>query len=151
MNKKTYLSKNPRDTGKIAKTLAWETLAAKKREHATIFALVGDLGSGKTTFTKSFIRALGIKKKILSPTFLIVKRFSLSRECRFRDIFHIDAYRISSQKNIKNIGIKEKFLEPENIILIEWADRVKNILPNDTIWIMFEHGEREKERHITFD
>ena len=139
------ISKSARQTRDIAKDLATE-IANKKRP--TILALSGDLGAGKTTFTQSFAKAFGVKKRILSPTFLIMKRFPLTQG-NFENLYHIDAYRVSAA-DFGRLGIQEVF-KGQNIVLIEWADRVKELLPKSAIWIKFEHGKQENERQITIN
>ena len=139
------ISKSARQTRDIAKDLATE-IANKKRP--TILALSGDLGAGKTTFTQSFAKAFGVKKRILSPTFLIMKRFPLAQG-NFENLYHIDAYRVSAA-DLGRLGIQDVF-KGQNIVLIEWADRVKELLPKSAIWIKFEHGKQENERQITIN
>ena len=113
-----------------------------KTKGALIIALSGDLGSGKTTFVQGFLRAAGIKKKITSPTFVLVKRF--------KNIYHIDCYRIRQARELIKLGLKEVFKNPQNIVLIEWAEKIKRILPKDAIWIKFKHGGKINERTIIF-
>ena len=139
------VSKSAKQTRNIAKDLATE-IANKKRP--TILALSGDLGAGKTTFTQSFAKAFGVKKRILSPTFLIMKRFPLAQG-NFENLYHIDAYRVKAA-DLEGLGIQDIF-KGQNVVLIEWADRVKELLPKSTIWIKFEHGKQENERQITIN
>ena len=139
------VSKSAKQTRNIAKDLATE-IANKKRP--TILALSGDLGAGKTTFTQSFAKAFGVKKRILSPTFLIMKRFPLAQG-NFENPYHIDAYRVKAA-DLEGLGIQDIF-KGQNVVLIEWADRVKELLPKSTIWIKFEHGKQENERQITIN
>lgn len=143
--KQTINTKGAKETGAFAKRIVREF---SKRKGPLILALLGDLGAGKTTFTQSFAKSLGVNKRILSPTFLIMKRFPLSN-ANFKNLYHIDAYRVTAA-DLKKLGI-EKILKEQNIILIEWADRVENILPKGTIKIKFEHGAKENERQITIN
>ena len=106
------ISKSARQTRDIAKDLATE-IANKKRP--TILALSGDLGAGKTTFTQSFAKAFGVKKRILSPTFLIMKRFPLTQG-NFENLYHIDAYRVSAA-DLGRLGIQDVF-KGQNIFFI---------------------------------
>ncbi|MCR4261211.1 MAG: tRNA (adenosine(37)-N6)-threonylcarbamoyltransferase complex ATPase subunit type 1 TsaE [Candidatus Colwellbacteria bacterium] len=139
------ISKSAKETGSIAKNIAAEIT---NKEKPVILALSGDLGAGKTTFTQSFAKALGVKKRILSPTFLIMKRFPIAQN-NFKNLYHIDAYRVRAA-DLEKLGIQEIF-KGQNIVLIEWADRVKEILPKSAIWIKFEHGRQENERQITIN
>ncbi len=122
----------------------------KEREMATVLALNGDLGSGKTTFMQFFGEALGVKEKIQSPTFVIEKIYSIDPArtdfpVPFDHLIHIDAYRLESDFEMINLGWKEIISNPRNIICIEWADKIKNLLPQDTVYLDFVHhteGER---------
>ena len=143
--KRIVKTKSAKETGALAKKLAGE-LPIKKG--SLVLALFGDLGAGKTTFTQSFAKALGVRKRILSPTFLIMKRFPLAKG-NFDNLYHVDAYRVAAS-DLKKLGI-EKIFKEQNIVLIEWADRVENILPERTIRIKFEHGTKENERQITIN
>jgi tRNA threonylcarbamoyladenosine biosynthesis protein TsaE len=138
-----FVSLSPRATGEAAKILSKEILKTKS---LVVVGFVGELGAGKTTFIKSLIKGLGLKRKIVSPTFLIMKKFSLSGK---RSVYHIDAYRVKP-KDLLDLGIRGAMRSP-NIVFIEWADRVKSILPKNTIWIKLEHGTKENERHITIN
>lgn len=102
----------------------------KIRNQAMVLALVGDLGGGKTTFLQGFAKGLGIKEKILSPTFIIVRRI--------KNFYHIDCYRIKKSKELLDLGFKEIIADPKNIIAIEWADRIRKIMPRGTVWIDFK-------------
>jgi len=127
------VSKSVSDTKKIAKSLA-----LKRKNH--VYALVGDLGAGKTTFVRAFLRALGVKSRITSPTFLIIRSYG--------NIYHIDCYRIDKPSELVKLGFKEILKNKNNIVLIEWAGRIRKLLPKNTQWIYFEHGKKENERNI---
>lgn len=110
-----------------------------KKSGATVVGLVGDLGAGKTTFVKGFARALGVKARVMSPTFLIVKRFNLSKnKTGFKNMYHLDSYRVSGKELIK-LGFKDALKDKENLMVIEWADKIKNIMPKNSIWLKFSH------------
>ncbi len=116
---------------------------------AQVFALVGELGSGKTAFTQGFAKGLGVTEKILSPTFIIMNKFALSSDRALRYLYHIDCYRLDNPaKELLHLGFKKIIADPHAIVVIEWADRIKKILPRDTLWIRFEHGDKNK-RSIT--
>ena len=145
---KTYLTSSSEQTKKLgerfAKELVGKNMKAKK---ASVFGLKGDLGAGKTTFVQGFWKGLGLKKRPQSPTFIIMRRHAVKHK-RFSNVFHIDAYRLKGSADLGPLGLKEVFAEPGNIILIEWAERVKKILPKDTIWLSFARGKGEHERSI---
>ena len=113
----------------------------KKSGEALILALQGELGAGKTTFIKGFSKALKIIEKVLSPTFVLIHRHHL----KSGNLYHIDAYRLKSEKDLLKLNIKEIFNNPKNIVLIEWADRVKKVIPKSAIWIYFEHLDKNPE------
>lgn len=116
-------------------------------KQAVVLALSGNLGSGKTTFIQGFARGLGIKKRLTSPTFLLIKRFPL-RHKNFKNVFHIDAYRLKKPAALKKLGFSEMTNSPSNIVLIEWAEKIKPILPSKIIWLKFDYGKKPVERKI---
>lgn len=152
---KTYRSLSSEQTQAlgeaIAKKMVKAPMAAKvARKHAIVFALQGDLGAGKTTFVQGFLKGLGLKKRAQSPTFIIMRRHRLSRaKTGFENIFHIDAYRLSSAEQLRVLEFHEILMNPHNVILIEWPERIKRILPKTTQRISFRHGKKENERSIT--
>jgi len=108
-------------------------------------ALVGELGSGKTTFVQGVASAFGIKGYLVSPTFILIRKYKIGiiPENKFlRDFYHIDLYRING-KNIKdeieNLGLKEIISGSGNVVLIEWAEKIKKFLPENTYWVNFSY------------
>jgi tRNA threonylcarbamoyladenosine biosynthesis protein TsaE len=151
MKKLECVSKNLNTTREIAKALAEEILETKTGKSALVFALSGELGSGKTAFIKSLISGLGVKKKVTSPTFVISRNFMLPRKTGYKRVFHIDVYRIKKPSELGSLNTKDIFGNPENIVLVEWAEKIKSILPKSAIWIRFRHGREKTERHIAFN
>ncbi|MDP3710428.1 MAG: tRNA (adenosine(37)-N6)-threonylcarbamoyltransferase complex ATPase subunit type 1 TsaE [bacterium] len=145
-------SNNIEDTKDVAKKLARRILSDKtKRKSALVLALQGDLGSGKTTLTQSFAKALGVKEKITSPTFVLMKVYNLQLTTySLRRFIHIDCYRLNSPEELEQLGFREILKDKDAIIIIEWAERVKKLLPKNTVWISFEYGDRQSERIIKF-
>lgn len=123
-------------TQEIADSFVQEIQSEK--EHATLFGLQGDLGSGKTTFVRSVARAFGIETAITSPTFVIEKIYKLDHP-QFKHLIHIDAYRLESGKELKSIGWDDILADPHNLIFLEWPERVEGVLPEyiQTIKFMF--------------
>lgn len=119
---------------------------AKKLTGGLVVALHGDLGGGKTTFTQGIAKGLGIKKRIISPTFVIVRTYKIG----FKNFYHIDLYRVQSKSDIEGLGIEEILKNPENIIVVEWAERLGDLLPKKRIDVYFEYIDEEK-RKITYD
>lgn len=129
-------SKNLKQTSKFAKKFLQNLVPAKSG--ATVVALSGNLGSAKTTFTKEVASHLGIKKKeITSPTFVIMKIFEIHHSL-FSHLIHIDAYRIRNSKEILHLGWREIISNPKNLVLLEWPERIKKILPRQTQWVYFK-------------
>src|SRR3989344_2000669 len=115
---------------------------AKKFESGVI-ALTGELGAGKTTFVQGFAGGLGIKDKIISPTFVLIRQHKIPKTDK--TLFHIDLYRI---EKFDGLGLEEIIEDPNNIILIEWAEKASDLLPNGTTWINIVQ-EGENKRKIT--
>jgi tRNA threonylcarbamoyladenosine biosynthesis protein TsaE len=156
-----YLSYSSDETKKLGEKIAQKIAKDKTRKCANgafVIALTGDLGSGKTTFVQGFLRGLGIKKRVTSPTFIIFRRFGINsgknirgaiREKNFKNVYHVDAYRLKKAKDLSVLGFKEILDDPRNIVLVEWAEKMKKILPRKALWIKFRHGKKENERKIS--
>jgi tRNA threonylcarbamoyladenosine biosynthesis protein TsaE len=141
-----FTTHSPEET----KELAFDFVKAlRKGEQATVIALSGDLGSGKTTFSQYIGEALGVREAILSPTFIIEKIYELYKQ-PWQHLIHIDAYRLGDPQELVNLGWQQIVSKPENIILIEWADKVESILPENAIRISFK-GVDETTREIDFN
>ena len=142
--KKEFITSSPIET----KNLAKEILKFKPKRGAFVIGLKGELGSGKTTFAQGFAKSLGIKERILSPTFVLCKKFQISNPKsqtnpksqipKFKYFYHFDFYRIIKSEEILSLGFKEIISNPKNIVLIEWADKIKKIMPKNTLWINFK-------------
>lgn len=123
------ISKNLEETQKIADDFV-KSLVGKENV-ATVVGLYGDLGAGKTAFTQCVAKALGIEEKVLSPTFVIEKIYELLGQ-KFSHLIHIDAYRMDSSDELVHLGWKEIISNPKNLILIEWPERVLDVMPEHT-------------------
>ena len=139
-------TKNVAETTRVARQLARSLTAGT---HARVIALVGDLGAGKTTFTQALAGALGVAEKVASPTFVILKIYELKKRMGFRHLIHIDAYRLTSPDELVRLGFNACIKDRDAIVVIEWADRVRLLIPKDAIWISFAHGEQENARALT--
>ena len=149
-------TKSARETQKIARGMAREIIRAPRGRRARVLALSGELGAGKTTFTQGFAAALGVKEKIQSPTFVLMKIYQLKERTRnkrhgFKHLIHIDCYRIQSPKDLIHLGLKNLLRDRDAVILIEWADRIKKILSRGTVRITFAHGSKQNQRRIAID
>ena len=164
---KSYSSRETKEFGAaLAKKIiaSQEALRARIRAASTravVVALQGDLGAGKTIFTQGFARGLGIKRRMASPTFIIMRRFAIPRSAKnsaagstknsaatLKNIYHIDAYRLKELDSLEVLGFKEILTDPQNILLVEWPEKIRKILPKGTIWLKFRHGKKENERII---
>jgi tRNA threonylcarbamoyladenosine biosynthesis protein TsaE len=127
---------------KIEKTAQSFLKMASKgdKKIATILALYGDLGVGKTTITKEIARQLGVLEKVISPTFVIMKIYK-TNDRKFKYIIHIDAYRLEESKEIIMLGFLEILKNKDNLIIIEWPEKVEDYLPPDTHRIILEHKD----------
>lgn len=123
---------------------------AKKLRNGKVIALIGPLGAGKTILIKGLAKGLGIKKTITSPTFVLMKiyRTRINADKKIKWLVHVDAYRLKSGQDLVSIGLEDWFNRPDTVTVIEWADRVKNILPKNTITIKIEIGKKKNERII---
>ncbi|OGZ46184.1 MAG: tRNA (adenosine(37)-N6)-threonylcarbamoyltransferase complex ATPase subunit type 1 TsaE [Candidatus Ryanbacteria bacterium RIFCSPHIGHO2_02_FULL_48_12] len=130
----------------LAEELGVRSLPAKG---ALVLALEGDLGGGKTTFTQGFAKGLGIKDKIASPTFVLMKIYKISGlNTHFERFVHIDAYRLDHPHELVHLGWRDLARDPHNIILVEWASKVKKLIPKEAVHIQFAFVDK-KTRTIT--
>ena len=142
------ITNSSRETKKIGIELAAvikKECANQKR--ALVVAFEGDLGSGKTTFIQGLATGLGVKENVLSPTFVIQKDFPLSIK-NYKNLYHIDAYRLKEPEELLELGFGDLVKNPENIIVIEWADKVKKILPKNITRINFKNLGESKRKII---
>jgi tRNA threonylcarbamoyladenosine biosynthesis protein TsaE len=138
------ITKNSYQTKKLGEILAREILKSNFKKSA-ILALEGDLGGGKTTFLQGFAKGLGIKEKILSPTFVILKKFQIPNS-KFQYFYHFDCYRIKESKEVLKLGFKKLISSPKNIVSIEWADKIRKILPRKLIKIKFKFLDKNTRK-----
>ena len=102
-------------------------------ERGDVFALVGELASGKTTFIKGILKGLNFDKPVTSPTFTLINEYDAKYP-----VIHIDCYREDELERWITLGIND-YMDEENIVIIEWADKIKSLLPVDRIHIHFSH------------
>jgi tRNA threonylcarbamoyladenosine biosynthesis protein TsaE len=117
-------------------------------ETATVLALSGDLGSGKTTLTQEIGKQLGVRENIISPTFVIMKSYQIENKV-FKNLIHIDAYRLNKSSELFHLGWQELFANKNNLILIEWPENVPDCIPEKACRIKLFHAE-ENTRTIEF-
>ncbi|OQA36681.1 MAG: tRNA threonylcarbamoyladenosine biosynthesis protein TsaE [Parcubacteria group bacterium ADurb.Bin326] len=132
-----FLSTSEKQTLNFAKKFAG------KLKGGEVLCLVGDLGAGKTAFTKGLAAGLGVKNTVTSPTFVLMKNYKVSGK-GIKHLAHIDAYRLEGGAQLLGIGAEDYFGDAECVTVIEWADRVKDIWPKDAIKIEFKIGKGDK-------
>jgi len=153
-----FITTSNKQTQKLGEILAKDFCGGE------IICLSGELGAGKTTFTQGLLKGLKIKGPYTSPTFLIMKRykkeFPISKsqfpnkfkiknpKSKIFNIYHFDAYRVDSD-DILNLGWKELISSKDDVIIIEWAERVKKIIPKNALWIKFKWLDKN-ERELNF-
>ena len=141
------ISKSLLDTEKIAKEFI-EKISMGIYDKALVVGLYGDLGSGKTTFTQSIAKIFNIKEDVTSPTYVIEKIYEIENK-NFKNLIHIDAYRLDSAKELLALEWERILIDPRNIILIEWPERVAEVLPKNHAKIFFKFiSEFEREIEI---
>ncbi len=149
MLKKSFgLAKNIKETSEIAKKFLDKILKNKKvQKGALVVCLSGNLGAGKTAFTQSVAKHLGIKEKVSSPTFVIMKKYAIkSKKSKTHDfLFHFDMYRLKDEQELLNLKWEEIIANPKHLIIIEWPENVKKVIPKGAQLItisMDENGHR---------
>jgi len=112
-------------------------------DKAKILALSGDLGAGKTTLTQEIAKSFGIKDKIISPTFVIMKFYNIDPKSKyyshFKRLIHIDAYRLEKFEDLLKIGWTDLVEDKDNLIIIEWPERVEGILDSNSYLVKLGH------------
>ncbi len=146
-----YISHSENETKNIGKKIA------AKLKGGEILALRGDLGAGKTVLSKGIAVGLGYKKNVNSPTFVLMKIYKiytplppLKGGTEIKYICHVDAYRITDSNEMENIGINEYLGAQDTVSIIEWPEKIKKMLPKNTIWVELNYGKKENERKIIF-
>lgn len=142
-------SYDSQETKKIGKLLA------RNLRGGEVIGLIGNLGSGKTTFIQGVAAGLGIKEKIKSPTFVILKRYKIPKHKTIKYLYHIDLYRLSTfsatARNVDNLGFDLNEIAKKNsVVFIEWAEKIAAILPKNWIRIKFRYIDMNK-REMTIE
>lgn len=114
-----------------------------------VLALIGQLGSGKTTFIQGLARGLGIDNFVTSPSFVIINEYRAGGHKGIASFFHIDLYRLDNEDEVRDLGILDLFGK-DNVVAVEWAEKAPSILPSDCKKIFFEFIS-ESERRITVE
>ena len=136
-----YVTNDPKET------MALGYKFGKKLKAGSVVALIGELGAGKTDFTKGIAKALGVKEYeyVNSPSFVIVKEYP----SKTKPLYHFDLYRLSSSRGLDNVGYEEYFYS-RGISVVEWADRALDVMPDKYITVKFRHlGQKRREIKIS--
>ena len=116
-----------------------------RADAATVVALSGDLGAGKTTFVQAVAKELGIKDQLASPTFVIEKIYEIRHPVsNFRRFIHIDAYRLKGGHDLEVLGWRELTTDPANLIFLEWPENVSEAVPSSAIPISLQTNDAER-------
>ena len=142
-----YLSKSLEETGQIAKNFL-ETIYSIG-DSSVVVALEGNLGAGKTAFTQEVGKILGVAENMNSPTFVIEKIYSIDWK-GFRNLIHIDAYRLEKDSELLHLGWEEITREQENLVFLEWPENVASIIPESARRIHFKFID-EDTREISYE
>ena len=140
LNKMRHVTKNPEETLKLGYKLG------KALKRGAVLALTGELGAGKTVFTKGIAKALGIKEYeyVNSPSFVIVKEYKVGKI----PLYHFDLYRLDSSSDLDAVGYDEYFYS-KGISVVDWADRAVDVLPDKYTRVEFKHlGGNKREIKI---
>lgn len=130
--------------------LAGEVLGTvTSQSSATVFALKGDLGAGKTAFVKAIAKYVGIPHEITSPTFVIMKSYVITSHTLFKTLVHIDAYRIESDDEMRILKFGEILNDPTNLVCIEWPEKIQNLIPTNARVVEFTLNQ-DGTRDITY-
>lgn len=134
------LTKSAKETQKLGEKLATDLKGGQ------ILALYGELGSGKTTFVQGLARGLGIRRRIISPTFVFIRQYPVTDHRSLITFYHVDLYRIDKIEDTRGLGLEEILSDPGDVTAIEWAEKIKKILPKKRIDIYFEYVKNNQRR-----
>jgi len=140
MKTKIINTQNLRETQEFARDFA------KNLKAGDVLCLYGDLGSGKTSFVQGLAKGLGITRRIISPTFIIARRYKIGD----LNFYHIDLYRTQTVQDLRSIGIDEILEDDKNIVAIEWAEKLLDLMPKKRIDLKFEYID-ENTRKMTIE
>lgn len=139
-----YISESPAETRQIGAAIASGVKGGE------VICLYGDLGSGKTTFAGGFINFFLKDKRVLSPTFIIVRHYSVNH-LSIKHIYHVDLYRLAKKTEVSDLGLSELLNDPESVFLIEWPEKLKKLLTKNRIEIKFLiRNESERKIQICY-
>ena len=135
---KQYISLSAKETKTLGTKIAKEIKAG-------VIILTGELGAGKTTFVQGFAKGLGIKEKIMSPTFVLIRQHQIPSSDKI--FYHIDLYRLEEEMELNNLGLLDLWSNPKNIIIIEWGEKIKD-LPKGNIKISIQKENLHQRKFL---
>lgn len=129
------------DISRVAELVIQRARQAKLAapDRATVVALSGDLGAGKTTLVKEIARILGVSDELQSPTYVIYKRYEVPNDPDWKSLIHGDMYRLESADDIKKLGWDEMVAEPGNLIVVEWPEMIGDAVPQSAVCVLLTH------------
>jgi tRNA threonylcarbamoyladenosine biosynthesis protein TsaE len=143
MSEDTRITNNNEETATLAENLA------KTLKGGDFLAFYGDLGSGKTTFIQGLAKGLGIERRIISPTFIIMRHYALKPKTdniKLKNFYHLDLYRTQSKHDLLGIGLDQIIEDPNSIVALEWAEKLGEMLPKNRIDIHLEYlGDNQRK------
>lgn len=135
---KKIISKGVEETQKLGYKLG------KLLKKGDVICLTGDLGAGKTTFTKSIAKGLEVNEEVTSPTFIIINEYDGRLP-----VYHFDVYRIMDIEEMYEIGYEEYFYG-DGVCIVEWASQIEELIPKEHLWIEIKLGDSENSREFHF-
>ncbi|MCB9810726.1 MAG: tRNA (adenosine(37)-N6)-threonylcarbamoyltransferase complex ATPase subunit type 1 TsaE [Candidatus Nomurabacteria bacterium] len=145
MSLKQITIKDQSDLEKFAKNYI-TLIKDKATTQAIVVAFSGELGAGKTTFVQLVAKELGITETVTSPTFTIMKIYQINGDQKFKQLVHIDAYRIDDLSEVAPLRLGELMSDNNNLVCIEWSEKIMAVLPDDMFSIDIKViGENERE------
>lgn len=140
-------AKTLEDTKRFAKDLLGE-ISKQSLDRATILDLIGGLGAGKTTLTQMLGSELGVAETMQSPTFVLMKIYK-TKNTKFKNLIHIDAYRIEHIEEVKILGLENIFADKNNLVCVEWSEKIKGVMPESAIKVECELLENDAHCYCT--
>ncbi len=134
---KVVITQSPEETMGVALDLG------PRLKEGDVVALVGELGTGKTTFVKGLARSFFIPEEVLSPSFLLGRTYRGKRV-----LHHLDLYRVRAEEELREVGLTDLLPPAEGVTAVEWADRLPRLIPAGALWVILEHAG-ENRRKIT--
>ncbi len=142
------ITKSPKETKELGHFLL-NKIHLQTGKNSIIVALQGELGTGKTILIQGLAKILGIKTKVKSPTFTLMKKYKLPKKLKNKKyLYHLDCYRLKNHKDLLVLGIKDMLKDKDNILLIEWPERIRKILPKKHIKIKIDHVDKNTRKII---